>query len=282
MRFTVPVRLAFERGYIMILTLVVLIVGAGAWFASGSMNLASKRSFEVQEANSQKLNKIKQSLLTFSVLVPEIYQNDSVSPPPPLTSEYLVPGPGYLPCWDTNGDGAMDCSFTTGDYHPHYLPQSISLRHLFFGDYPKHYYYVLDQKWAIQNSNYNNGSTKRYAPLNSSLAPELRLNDDGRKYVALIIYTGTTSYKEVPLDSVNNDGDVNFYSKSILNPSVKDQIVGITATEWNSLVKRRICNLKGDLMLTASSTAFWFNNYDMTNNPAGEDWRALVSGGLCP
>jgi len=278
-------KIIYQRGYILMITLVLLVVGAATWFSSGSLNLAEKRSFNLTQSRLDKMKHIKEQLLLYASMTDTIMQTDSYSSPPPVMAYNRVPAPGYLPCWDTDGDGKMDCSFTPGDYHPHYLPYQISTRHLFFGNKSKQYYYVLDQRFAVQNSNYNNGSTKRYAPLNpfnpspyTTLVPELKLNDDGKNYVALIIYANGG------LDAVNNDGDKNFKSQSLLNSSVDDLIVGITEDEWKQNILRRINNLK-DKLCSANSTAhFWFNDYDATNNPAGSNWRSYFnnSGVACP
>lgn len=273
-------KITHQRGYILIITLVLLVVGAATWFSSGSLNLAEKRRYNITQNRLDQMEEIKQKLLIYASLTPSIMQTDSSTPPPSVYSYNTVPGPGYLPCWDVDGNGNMDnadCSFTAGDFQPRYLPYQISTRHLYFGDQPKQYYYVLDQRFAIRNANYNNGSTGRYAPLNLSITPALKLNGDGRNYVALIIYA------EGGLDAANNDGDANFVSKKLFNAGVDDIIVGITEDEWKQVVLRHVCNLKDTMLTTSTSTAFWFNDYDATNNPTGSSWRSyFVSGGACP
>jgi len=276
-------RIIHQRGYILIMTLVLLVVGAATWFSSGSLNLAEKRSYNVIQNRLEQMKKIKQELLIYASLTPSIMQMDS-SNSATVYPYNKVPAPGYLPCWDTSGNGEIDCSFTPGDYHPHYLPYKISKRHFYFGENPKQYYYVLDQRFAIQNANYNNASTKRYAPLNhfnpspyASLIPGLRLNNDGKNYVALIIFTNGG------LDTANNDGDTNFVSKKLFNAGVDDIIVGITEEEWDATVLRHVCNLKDTFLTTAASTPFWFNDYDSVNNPTGSSWRTYFNtGGSCP
>ncbi|GAB6033908.1 hypothetical protein [Galenea microaerophila] len=263
-----------QNGYILMVTLILLVVGAAVWFSSGSVNLNARRAHAVMQDRLGQMEKIKKTLLIYATMTPTIMQAKNKKSPPPLNPVEKVPGPGYLPCWDTVGDGEIHCSFTAGDYHPHYLPQHISNRHFYFGERAKQYYFVLDQRFAIQNSSYNNSTTKRYAPLNPAItpAPSLHLNQDGKNYVALIIYAPDG------LDADNNDGDTDFFSKTDANPGINDLIVGITASEWANIVQRHVENLKPDLCNTDASEKFWFNDYDAANNPTGSSWRSYLGG----
>ena len=265
---------SLQSGYILMVLLVIMTLGAATWFSSGTQNLGKALRDAHTQAKLKEMEIIKQKLLTYASLTPEIMQTESSSSPPPAYTYKNVPGPGYLPCWDNNGDGEMNCAFN--DYTPNYLPRQISTRNLYFSAQPKDYYYVLDHRFAIQNAAYNNGSTSRYAPLNPSVTPALELNNNGKKYVALIIYAPKG------LNAANQDGDKEFVSRGLLNPGVEDLIVGITQDEWEEVVLRRVCNLR-TLLNTSSANNFWYRNYDSVNNPAGNSWENyFTSGGTCP
>ncbi len=271
-----------QSGYILIVFLVILVVGAATWFSSNLTGLNSAYQFERQSKTQAKLQEIKARLIRYAVLTPEIMQTDN-SNTYSIHSTSVIPGLGYLPNCDSNGDGQMDNGCYTADFRPQFLPTTLAKRHIYFNDRPKQYYYVIDSRFVIQNSNYNNPITKRFAPLNSLVKPKLYLNipqgtpdasvPDSHRYVALLFSS--------PLDAKNNDGDAYFFTAGQNGVRNDQVVVGISYTEWKAAVERRVCNLKTEMLTTNVNEAFWFNAYDVNNNPTGDDWRSLV-GGICP
>lgn len=191
-----------------------------------------------------------------------------------------------------------------------FLPTDFRTRNIFFGGaVPKQFYYVLDERFANGNNLYHNGSTGRFAPLNPDTLPQGRLNLNGIEgYVALIIapgepitmQDGTVQDRTQTGDAVariadyldkrfddsgseingNADGDRYFFSQAKSNLGINDTIIGVSFQEWQTLMLNRVCSQKMTLEATAPSEPFWFNAYEVNNNPAGSDWRAFM--GNCP
>ena len=175
-----------------------------------------------------------------------------------------------------------------------FVPSAISTRDFYFGEAGK-FYYFLDERFSTQNPNYVNDNLKRFAPLNPiqfdtddgeiSNDPVLTL-DGVTGYIALIIDPGSDG-----LDTANKDGDYHFSSSgiSLQNADATDKIVGITYNEWLALMAHRICPEKKRIEgIVADYTdinnplpiAHWYNDYDLTSNPGGSNWRTW--GIVCP
>jgi len=172
-----------HNGFILMLMLVVMVVGAAAYFSVYAKNWLFGRDAEDYVLTMQSLQTIKQKLLTFAVLQPEIYQSDLISNTRTYKDLNRIPGVGYFPCPDLDGDGSVlgaetscgnprDVNDTTTGFVLGYLPVGFTTRHVFFGaQAPKQYCYVVDERFVNGNNVYNNGATGRYAPLNTDLTP---------------------------------------------------------------------------------------------------------------
>ena len=294
-----------QSGYILIVFLVVLVVGSAVWFSLNLLGSGAMLKSDRQLSTRQDMEDVKQRLLQFMVLTPEIMETDNSNTYPIYTTDQ-IPGPGYLPNCDTNGDGLMNDGCTTSHFLPKFLPKGISGRHLHFSHKAKQYYYVIDPRYVIQNTSYP--PLNRFSPLNSDMdnshslflnIPSGTATSSTKGYVALIFplvqttgsFSGTcppddmyaTYTQETPTNCTyngtliykNHDGDQYFYSGH------GQQVIGITQEEWKRAVERRVCNLKDEMMDTDPNEPFWFNQYDATTNPAGDSWRSLVEGGLC-
>ncbi len=334
-----------QSGFIVLLLVVILVVGAASYFGGVVRNLAWESQNSHLLNNLGDLNKIKRQLLLFTSNFPELYANKNVSPYN-LQAEPMQASPGYLPCpFDRLAVPpamANECSgyvvqpvAGTHEAHPGYvqgfLPPGISSRYFYFSgaSYPEgrylspsrgnghNYILLVDERFVYRNANFNSTGlvkTFRYAPLNNSLAvlPVLKLNDDGKDYVALLIdagaakkYPGQNQVSLRPTSGVagaslngyldkrfnnenltgavnnNQDGDFKFYSASRQNYGVNDLVVGITYAEWMSAVKSRLCGQKLSLMASDPVANFWFNGFNVSGNPAGAGWRTVLAGGLC-
>jgi len=198
---------------------------------------------------------------------------------------------GYVPDPDRNESlGTCTGSSTCLGF----VPSAITTRDFYFGEAGK-FYYFLDERFSNQNPNYVNDNLKRFAPLNPtqfdpedgeiSNDPVLTL-DGVTGYVALIIDPGSDG-----LDTANKDGDYHFSSSgtSLQDSDETDRIVGITFNEWMSLVVHRVCveqkRIEGTVVDyvdidNPSPIKHWYNDYDLTSNPGGANWRTW--GVVCP
>ncbi len=266
-----------QRGFIFLLTLVVIISIALLWISTKHHSLISIFKTNDIQADSYELESVKERLLEYAVLQPEIYTtNDSNA----YQNSAQIPAPGYFPCPDLDGDGDLEgvetsCSnpFTdttiqqidnTG-FVPDagaigYVPSFIGSHHIYFAEAGR-YYYFLDERFSAQNSapgNVNDG-LMRYAPMNPAqfvgavspvpasgeeFEPVLTLN--GRRgYIALIIDPGADG----SLDDANNvdatSGLVDrfFVSRAsdLSDDPNADKIVGITLQDLDNAINRRLC-----------------------------------------
>jgi hypothetical protein len=208
-----------QSGFILMVMLVLMLLGAAAYFGNYAKNYGfTHRQHDVQKT-LQELNLIKQQLLTYAVFQPELFQSNLVSNTVTNAEISNIPSPGYFPCPDMDGDGALSgaespCSnprvigndATGFDYG--FLPVQFKTRNFFLkGISPKEFYYVVADRFVNASGDYNNTTTHRYAPLNTTLTPSsgpdsgspaalpdntlpwLQVNGSGN-YVVLIIAPG--------------------------------------------------------------------------------------------
>lgn len=200
--------------------LVLMLLGAAAYFGNYAKNYSfSHKQIKVTQTLSE-LNSIKQQLLTYAVFQPEIFQSELISNTVTNIPVADIPSPGYFPCPDDDGDGSLTGGETqcgnprvSGDdatgFDYGFLPVSFKTRNFFLkGAAPKEFYYVVADRFVNSSGSYNNTSTHRYAPLNSTLTPAqapdsgappalpdntppwLQINGSGN-YVVLIIAPGS-------------------------------------------------------------------------------------------
>ncbi len=260
-----------QRGFIFLLTVVVIVIIAMLWISTKHQSLISIFKTNDIEADSYELASVKNRLLEYAVLQPEIYKtNDSNV----YQSSEQIPAPGYFPCPDLDGDGDIEgaetsCSnpFTDTTVDPidktgfvpdagvvGFVPSFIGTHHVHFAEAGR-YYYFLDERFSAQNSapDNDNDSLKRYAPMNPTqfvgdvtpvpadgepFEPVLTIN--GRRgYIALIIDPGA----DRSLDPNNADADRFFVSRTsdLSDDPNTDKIVGITLEELNNAINRRLC-----------------------------------------
>ncbi|CAN8142145.1 Type 4 fimbrial biogenesis protein PilX N-terminal domain-containing protein [uncultured Thiomicrorhabdus sp.] len=297
-----------QKGYGLLLIVAVLVIVAGLVSTNYFKSAISYYSSKQLKHELYQLKQVKERLLRFAVLQPEIYLTNSASQ---LLDSSEVPAPGYFPCPDLDGDGILlggetSCgnvylpfvsnSHQTG-FVPDplnnsggescngssvcmgYVPQKIVSRQFYFAP-AQRYFYVLDERFSFQNGYYVNNGLKRFAPLNKSILlqdrPRLTLNGVVG-YVLLIIDAGSDG-----LDVRNSDGDFNFFSpKYMLNGNKEvDRIIGITLDEWNTLMSARVCSslmrrneTVNNYPELANDQNHWLNDYHALYNPSGSGWR---------
>ncbi len=173
-----------QSGFIMMILLVLMVVGAAVYFGNFTENFRFNRDSAEYREELQNLNRIKQRLLDYAVFQPEIFVSDlSGSTTVVVKESSKVPAPGYFLCPDDDGDGDVDGGETNcgnprvlGDdatgFDIGFLPTKITSRNIFFPEAkPRQYYYVVADRFVTSNPAYNNTSSRRYAPLNSTLTP---------------------------------------------------------------------------------------------------------------
>lgn len=240
-----------QQGFVILLFIVVVVIIATLWLSTKHKTLVSyfKNSQITQDVS--ELNRVKQRLLQFAVLQPEIYKTSTTGV---LQQANQIPSPGYFPCPDLDADGVLSTSesscfnpFVAGTagsgYVPDhslavglgscdgsqvclgYVPSAISTRNIYFAEAGR-FLYFLDERFANQNPNYVNDGQLRFAPLSPSQFDPEDSNPDNdpvlmlngvKNYIALIVDPGEDGLDQVNLDAVNTaaaqgSGYVNFVS----------------------------------------------------------------------
>lgn len=311
----------YQKGFVSILLVAILTSVVALWVSTQHQSLISYFKTEQIDERYLALKSAKQKLLQFAILQPEIYQTNSDSK---LLPAGEVPSIGYFPCPDLDGDGRLLVSETmcgrkydaTSPYPEKtgfapdperdegvmdcngsapcmgFLPSIFKSRFVYFGP-AKRFYFVLDERFAFQNPNYNSGESQYFAPLSkaeidrqSQIATDpvpvgLSLdNTDG--YVAILIDAGDDG-----LNSENSDGD-RFFRSAASSTSMKqvkeaDLVLGISYQEWQKLVVRRLCvasqrwqGISADFERLKDSTPHWANPYNASINSYGSGIKSWV------
>lgn len=276
-----------QQGYIALLTLLVLILGAGTIFGIVSEDSIIERKSHLLEKEMVEIEEIKRRLIQYAVLFPEIMTTDETTPSI-LTAMNRLPSPGYLPCpdmdRDSEGKSDSDCgnplvagNATTG-FSIGFLPTAITLRHQYFSGYqpqqPQQFFYAIDEHLAYKNTNYNNvggGGPARYAPLHllhdpAAVAnlifddgerPVLTLNGDGQRYVAIIIAPGD------PLSGQNRGVSGSANSVAVISAYLEGENA----------------DLDGDFYSSGKATSNTGN--DIVIGITAEEWMNHVSQRVC-
>ncbi len=204
-----------QSGFVLGVIIVVMVLGATAFFGLYAQNWLFQNQDQTRLTALHQLNDVKQQLLKYAQLQPELYLSDLKANTRTYKESEKIPGLGYLPCPDLDGDGSVleaetSCGHprnisddTTGFVYG-FLPVGFTTRNIFFGGLaPKQFFYAVDERFVNGNNAYNNGSTGRYAPLNPVLSPSQApdagaplpdgtppwINLNGREgYVALIVF----------------------------------------------------------------------------------------------
>lgn len=255
--------------------MLALVLGAAVWF--GSVGNMRSESIEItqQNENTRELQRIKEKMLTYAVLQPEIFGTDSGSTVKRAQED--IPGPGYFPCPDTDGDGDSNapCGGSGATFVIGLVPESVSSRSFTFIDRHQklgQYWFAVDARFLTQNPDYfYDSKNRRFVPLNRTSPATASLTLDGRTDIVMVlIYSGdpiggqsqgSPSLANIGkfLELENADGDADFISKyadpsPVANaPKFNDFVIPITRNEWNAAVLSRVS--KDLLTGTAAGTA---------------------------
>lgn len=278
-----------QSGFIVLMGILLLVLGAGIWFGSLGSLKSNQLKLQKDQVFQAQLNVIKQRLLQYAVLHPEIYSDND------LTTE--EPGVGYLPCPDINGDGEADaqCGSATNDqlFVIGLVPQKISSKRFSFLDSDLNnrlFWYAVDARFVQNSQVYQTPANNRFAGLNvtlpnqvpdpfnpGSLITPITLNNQD-DIVAVIFYANQPLAGQNPNDLTNYsnfieqpivaDGNaINFTSSGDNPDTFNDSVISITRSEWEDVVLRRVTadrNNDGiaDLCVapeTTTNNQHWFN-----------------------
>jgi len=251
-----------QQGFVVLLAMLALVLGAAVWF--GGVNNIRSESIVIaqQNENTRELQRIKERMLAYAVFQPEIFGTDSGSTV--KRSQEEIPGPGYFPCPDTDGNGNSNAPCGGGGvtFVSGLIPESISSRSFTFIDRHQkigQYWFAVDARFLTQNSDYYYDSTnRRFVPLNRNSPTTASLTLDGRTDIVMVlIYSGAPvkgrSQSSPNLANISNfleldnaDGDADFISyyadpNPVGNdPLFNDYVISITRTEWNAAMLSRV------------------------------------------
>lgn len=304
-----------QQGISSMLLVAIIATVVFLWIGMKQTTLLSLFKNSQLEGRMASLEAAKQKLFEFAILQPEIYMTNSDSKLLPAGD---VPAIGYFPCPDLDGDGrllnfetmcgrqydshaanpeqtgfAPDPELSVGDENCDgskacmgYLPSLFASRFFYFGE-AKRFFYVLDERLAFQNPNYNSGSSQYFAPLSSaSLIAQAQnqsvpigLTINGKEqFVAVLIDAG-----EDGLSPENSDGDRHFEANGQgVDYQNADLVLGVTFKEWQDLMMRRVC-VERDRWLgrngftnLSEDQSHWANDYDELDNPYGSGLFQLI------
>lgn len=305
-----------QQGFIILMGMLMLVLGASVWFGTlgtlKSTNLKLEREAKAQE----QLYKIKQRMLQFAALHPEIYGDAT-----------FEPGPGYFPCPDLTGDGSMAGSCgTLGGVDQLFVygmvPYKIGTRNFTFLDSEfdnRLYWFAVDARYVYRSGQYTSYSSSnwRFAELNTELPREVSpasgpdvvpLTLNNREQIVMVLF-----YADLPLSHqvrpLSNDSsyavdNVNEYLEQtdivagIFNNIVQgapldfvstggvdvfnDQVIAITKREWAAAVMTRVARDSDsdgnpDLCTAVADTDIhWFNDCVYNSSANGPSYSCTL------
>ena len=239
-----------QSGFVVLMGVLVLLLGSAFWFGSATKVRTADIESNYQQTRIDELAKIKDRLLTYAVMQPEIFNN--------VANPQNIPGVGYLPCPDTNGNGNTNLPCGGGGVLVDIgrIPQSIANTMFTFVEDQNeslNYWYAVDSRYVVQNAAFNFAGAFRRFPLNADMPALANLTLDGRNdIVAIIFYSGKEMQNQNQnnilnigdfLEGENADGDVDFISVDP-TPAVlqdfNDYAIAITRQEWRTAMLARV------------------------------------------
>lgn len=279
-----------QQGYALLLLVLMLFMAGSGMLYTMIGPQANKLKHQASQKQMDLLEQAKSNLLLHAMSTPEIYATDSNGN---FYAGDRIPSPGYLPCPDTNNNGSSNTPCGQGeDIVIGRLPVSLATRHFRFIDNrssPTFIWYAVDSRYVIQNSDYNNPPIQRYAPLNSNLPGEGRIQLDNQTDLVALLFISDQVASGSDLTSITLDNFIN----PALNQFTRQNTRAVTIShqEWQSQVQTRVQKQRSALCLLDPQIPHWFNecnnqeanttqcpaiNDGRLSNPVGSNWRALL------
>ncbi|MDX1518540.1 MAG: hypothetical protein R3318_00355 [Gammaproteobacteria bacterium] len=216
-----------QKGVALMALILVIITGTSFMLVSKlNINLVDREN--IQETY-QSLEKAKQALIAYSLTVPE---RSSASP---------RPGPGYLPCPDTNNDGTADTPCAANSIGR--LPYATLEEEMLLDDSGEVLWYALSNNFRF--------NPVPFTPMNSETAGQLTL--DGQGDIVAVIFAPGVAFNNQQrniapnaaanyLENDNSNGDASFISYLVNDnpPTFNDRVIAITRQELMAAVEKRV------------------------------------------
>ncbi len=143
-----------ESGFVILMGLLVLILGAAAWFGTAGNLRSEGMKLSSQSVHVVNLERIKEKMLTYAVFHPELF-----------APQVNVPGPGYFPCPDTSGNGQTDtgtnCVAAGALFAIGMVPIRLANRNFSFlssSQQQRRYWFAVDSRYLVRPGGQRVGS----------------------------------------------------------------------------------------------------------------------------
>lgn len=304
-----------QSGFIILMGVLLLVILASSWYGFYGSLKSTSMEMQQDDLGILQLQRIKQRMLNYAVLHPELFENG-----------VNTPGVGYFPCPDENGDLISEniCGADAGTdqlYVIGKVPLQIAGIGFNFIDSREAndlFWFAYDARMVVNSQQYATGTTSRFAELNPDLpntvtdvgggiVPPLTL--DGQDDIVMVLF-----YAGQPLNNQNRpSNDINDYleqppiihgnsidfASAGNNPDLfNDYVIAITRNEWErAMLKRLTIDLDDNGSLDACNPApNWMQdctyfdtganqppfscNADTVDNLNGQGWTTILNN--CP
>lgn len=248
-----------QQGYALLLFILTLFMASSVTVYYGTLPQANQLKHQQTQQQMALLNQVKTNLLLYATSTHEIYATNTNGN---FYTAELVTAPGYFPCPDTNNNGSTNtpCGGATA-YTLGRLPDGIATRHFRFIDNrasPTFIWYVIDSRYVIQNTYYNNASIKRYSPLNTNMPGNGKLKlDNQSNLVAILFISAQVPPENTDLETLlfNNliDANQNLFTRA------NALTLTISHSEWNNAVRSRSRQQAKHYCDSSALISHWFN-----------------------
>lgn len=258
-----------QSGFIVLMGMLMLVLGASVWFGTLGTLKSDEMKIVRDQQYKEELRLIKQRMLNYAVLQPELFSA--------MTDE---PGPGYFPCPDLNGDGVVQNvsglnETSCGTHDPSsvdqlvvygMVPYKFTNRNFVLIDSDldnRVYWYAVDARFVNNSQVFTSSANNRFSGLNVSLPTEVAQNVtagnsapiflDGEDQIVMVLFyagealadknqtrpsSNITDYLEQP--SIVEGDAVAFNSIGANPDTFNDYVIAITRGEWEAAVLARV------------------------------------------
>lgn len=296
-----------QRGFIVLLLVLLLFLGSAAWFGTVAQMQPHLMETQIKENKLKELQRVKEKMLTFAVMQPEIYVNHPNGD---------IPGVGYFPCPDipdavsgdldgfpNNGSDSVTACGGGAEFVTGRVPIWATNQRFNFienTEESERFWYSVDARYVTDNSDYVIDSQTWRFPV-SNLIDDNGTDDNGRltldgrtNIVMVLAYSGEVidegSDTNTFLELENDDGNANFISSpensASYQPTVSatfsddvfnDIVVSITWEEWRAAVLSRVStdiNPENEIPDLCTTPPTWFE--DCSYQGAGAPVSSVV------